>query len=91
MSSDLFDPRADMDSDYSRPPMATSASPFNDSNFSDRILQIEIVGGSSDCRSDGEGDLHQHRRLGSPQEASKGGRQEGKRCVLASFRSSLVA
>uniref|UniRef100_A0A7N0TUF9 BTB domain-containing protein n=1 Tax=Kalanchoe fedtschenkoi TaxID=63787 RepID=A0A7N0TUF9_KALFE len=28
---------------------------FNDSNFSDRLLQIEIMDGPSECRSDGEG------------------------------------
>ncbi|KAK8718309.1 hypothetical protein V6N13_045546 [Hibiscus sabdariffa] len=28
---------------------------FNDSNFSDRILRIEIMGGPSDCAPDGEG------------------------------------
>ncbi|KAF6162086.1 hypothetical protein GIB67_008215 [Kingdonia uniflora] len=65
---DLFDPRTIMDSDF--PPSgsgggdnrgggATSASDFafafNDSNFSDRVLQIEIVAGLPDNKSDLEG------------------------------------
>ncbi|GKU88001.1 hypothetical protein SLEP1_g2316 [Rubroshorea leprosula] len=48
-----------MDPDYSRG--ASSASDgdfgfaFNDSNFSDRLLKIEIMGGPSECCLDGEG------------------------------------
>ncbi|PKI76599.1 hypothetical protein CRG98_002908, partial [Punica granatum] len=44
-----------MDSDYSKPSDGNFGFAFNDSNFSDRMLQIEIIGGPSDCRSDGEG------------------------------------
>lgn len=63
-NTDLFDPRTVMDSDTSPSlnPCASSSSTtcdfgfaFNDSNFSDRVLRIEIVDGSSECRSDGEG------------------------------------
>nr|GLL40575.1 BTB/POZ domain-containing protein POB1-like isoform X1 [Ipomoea trifida]GMC67428.1 BTB/POZ domain-containing protein POB1-like isoform X1 [Ipomoea batatas]GMD64934.1 BTB/POZ domain-containing protein POB1-like isoform X1 [Ipomoea batatas]GME02985.1 BTB/POZ domain-containing protein POB1-like isoform X1 [Ipomoea batatas]GME17203.1 BTB/POZ domain-containing protein POB1-like isoform X1 [Ipomoea batatas] len=55
---DLFDPRtAVMDPDYS--PTTTRqpdfAFAFNDSNFSDRLLRIEIVADSSDQLSDSEG------------------------------------
>ncbi|KAK2995807.1 hypothetical protein RJ640_006146 [Escallonia rubra] len=57
-SLDLFDPRtAVMDSDYS-PGGSRDGDfgfAFNDSNFSDRILRIEIVAESPETRSDGEG------------------------------------
>ncbi|KAK3024501.1 hypothetical protein RJ639_043818 [Escallonia herrerae] len=57
-SLDLFDPRtAVMDSDYS-PRGGRDGDfgfAFNDSNFSDRILRIEIVAESPETRSDGEG------------------------------------
>ncbi|KAK3024253.1 hypothetical protein RJ639_043629 [Escallonia herrerae] len=57
-SLDLFDPRtAVMDSDYS-PGGGRDGDfgfAFNDSNFSDRILRIEIVAESPETRSDGEG------------------------------------
>ncbi|KAK4746466.1 hypothetical protein SAY87_012778 [Trapa incisa] len=55
LNSDLFDPRAVMDSDYSSTSEGNFGFAFNDSNFSDRMLRIEIVGGPSDCRSDAEG------------------------------------
>ncbi|KAH7849233.1 hypothetical protein Vadar_014977 [Vaccinium darrowii] len=54
---DLFDPSTGMDSDY----MSNSGRDgdfgfaFNDSNFSDRVLRIEIMADSPDTRSDGEG------------------------------------
>ncbi|XP_021887816.1 BTB/POZ domain-containing protein POB1-like [Carica papaya] len=57
-NTDLFDPRTEMDSDYSRRGSGSDGDfgfAFNDSNFSDRLLRIEIMGGSSDSRSDGEG------------------------------------
>ncbi|CAK9156702.1 unnamed protein product [Ilex paraguariensis] len=57
-SLDLFDPRtAVMDSDYS-PNAGRDADfgfAFNDSNFSDRVLRIEIMDDSPETRSDGEG------------------------------------
>ena len=63
--TDLFDPKTDMDSNFSRHDGSSSSSSegdfgfaFNDSNFSDRLLRIEIMGGvgPSDSRSDvGEG------------------------------------
>ncbi|KAL0711393.1 hypothetical protein Bca4012_018371 [Brassica carinata] len=57
--SDLFDPKTDiMDSSFSRhgsSPDSDFGFAFNDSNFSDRLLRIEIMGGPSGYRSDGEG------------------------------------
>ncbi|XP_031377581.1 BTB/POZ domain-containing protein POB1-like isoform X2 [Punica granatum] len=58
---DLFDPRTVMDSDSS--PGGTSVAgsesdfgfAFNDSNFSDRVLRIEILPDLPDFKSDGEG------------------------------------
>ncbi|KAK4761534.1 hypothetical protein SAY87_029418 [Trapa incisa] len=58
---DLFDPRTIMDSDSS--PGGTSVTgsesdfgfAFNDSNFSDRVLRIEIIPDLPDFKSDGEG------------------------------------
>lgn len=55
---DLFDPKkAAMDSDGNRSPKdGNFGFAFNDSNFSDRILRIEIMAaGPSDCNSDGDG------------------------------------
>ncbi|XP_030454066.2 BTB/POZ domain-containing protein POB1-like isoform X2 [Syzygium oleosum] len=56
---DLFDPPASaMDAGFSPgPPQSDSdfAFAFNDSNFSDRILRIEIVPDLPDFKSDGEG------------------------------------
>ena len=59
--ADLFDPKTEMDSNFSRHGSSSSEGDFgfafNDSNFSDRLLRIEITGGpSSDSTSDvGEG------------------------------------
>ncbi|XP_039062647.1 BTB/POZ domain-containing protein POB1-like [Hibiscus syriacus] len=58
LNSDLFDPRSEMDSDCMRGASGSGgdfAFAFNDSNFSDRLLRIEIMGGPSNCASDGEG------------------------------------
>ncbi|KAK4794095.1 hypothetical protein SAY86_012089 [Trapa natans] len=58
---DLFDPRTIMDSDSTpvRPSVTGSESDFgfafNHSNFSDRVLQVEIVPHLHDFKSDGEG------------------------------------
>ena len=57
-SADLFDPRTIMDSDYSfRTVDASGSDPdfafaFNDSNFSDRVLKIEIVPDLPETKSD---------------------------------------
>ncbi|KAK4743497.1 hypothetical protein SAY87_001498 [Trapa incisa] len=55
MSMDLFDPRVDMDSDDSHLSDGNFGFAFNDSNFSDRVLRIEIVAGIYDCHPDAEG------------------------------------
>ena len=59
INSDLFDPgTAVMESDYSRGASASDADfgfAFNDSNFSDRILRIEIMGDPVEARADSEG------------------------------------
>ncbi|XVF80166.1 hypothetical protein PTKIN_Ptkin15bG0049300 [Pterospermum kingtungense] len=58
LNSDLFDPRTEMDSDFSRGASGSDGDfgfAFNDSNFSDRLLRIEIMGGPAECRPDGEG------------------------------------
>ncbi|KAJ4954464.1 hypothetical protein NE237_011247 [Protea cynaroides] len=58
-STDLFDPRTIMDSDFSPDGLAVSDGDFgfafNDSNFSDRVLRIEIMAGLPENKSDGEG------------------------------------
>lgn len=57
-NTDLFDPRTVMDSDFSRTASASDGDfgfAFNDSNFSDRLLRIEIMGEQADSRPDGEG------------------------------------
>lgn len=57
-SLDLFDPRtAVMDSDYlpAGDRDGDFGFAFNDSNFSDRTLRIEIIAESPETRSDGEG------------------------------------
>ncbi|XP_042479538.1 BTB/POZ domain-containing protein POB1-like [Macadamia integrifolia] len=58
-NTDLFDPRTIMDSDFSPDAHASSDGDFgfafNDSNFSDRILRIEIMAGLPENKSDGEG------------------------------------
>ncbi|KAL7239011.1 hypothetical protein ACSBR2_004997 [Camellia fascicularis] len=56
-SLDLFDPRTVMDSDYS-PNGGRDGDfgfAFNDSNFSDRVLRIEIMADSPETRLDGDG------------------------------------
>ncbi|KAF5451696.1 hypothetical protein F2P56_026781 [Juglans regia] len=58
MNTDLFDPRSVMDSDFSRGPSAGEADfgfAFNDSNFSDRVLRIEIVADPAENGPDSEG------------------------------------
>lgn len=58
---DLFDPRTVMDSDFSPGGLSASSSDsdfafaFNDSNFSDRVLRIEIIPDLPETKSDGEG------------------------------------
>jgi hypothetical protein len=54
-NTDLFDPKTEMESDYSATSGGDFGFAFNDSNFSDRLLRIEIMGGPSDSRSDGGG------------------------------------
>ncbi|KAJ0052516.1 hypothetical protein Pint_00525 [Pistacia integerrima] len=57
-NTDLFDPRTEMDSDFSRTASSSDGDfgfAFNDSNFSDRLLRIEIMGEQADSRPDGEG------------------------------------
>ncbi|KAK6918279.1 hypothetical protein RJ641_016701 [Dillenia turbinata] len=64
-AADLFDPRTIMDSDHalnrglssssSSSSEADFAFAFNDSNFSDRLLRIEIMAGSPDSKSDADG------------------------------------
>ncbi|KAL8138480.1 hypothetical protein V2J09_004481 [Rumex salicifolius] len=52
-NTDPFDPRTVMDSEFGRSPNESNFSfAFNDSNFSDRILRIEIMAGPSDSKSD---------------------------------------
>ncbi|CAL1375186.1 unnamed protein product [Linum trigynum] len=61
LGADLFEPRTLMDSDFS--PTRTSGSSadsdfgfaFNDRNFSDRVLKIEIIPDLPDTKSDGDG------------------------------------
>lgn len=58
VNTDLFDPRTEMDSDISRSASCSDGDfgfAFNDSNFSDRLLRIEIMGDPPESRSDGEG------------------------------------
>lgn len=58
---DLFEPRTIMDSDFSSDGRSASSSDsdfafaFNDSNFSDRVLRIEIIPDLPDTKSDAEG------------------------------------
>lgn len=57
-NTDLFDPRTVMDSDFSNAASAADADfgfAFNDSNFSDRLLRIEIMGDPPENRPDTEG------------------------------------
>ncbi|KAH7550186.1 hypothetical protein JRO89_XS13G0150600 [Xanthoceras sorbifolium] len=53
---DLFDPRPTMDSDFSPGGFDSDFGfAFNDSNFSDRVLRIEIVSDLPETKSDGDG------------------------------------
>lgn len=55
---DLFDPRSVMDSDFSLNVSGGDSDfgfAFNDSNFSDRILRIEIMDDAPENRPDSEG------------------------------------
>uniref|UniRef100_A0A7C8Z198 BTB domain-containing protein n=1 Tax=Opuntia streptacantha TaxID=393608 RepID=A0A7C8Z198_OPUST len=56
-NTDLFDPRSTvMDSDEEKSAKEGNFGfAFNDSNFSDRVLRIEIMAGPSDSKSDGDG------------------------------------
>ena len=58
--TDLFDPRTGMESEFTRGSVSAStdadfAFAFNDSNFSDRQLRIEIMGDPLENRADNEG------------------------------------
>lgn len=58
--TDLFDPRTGMESEFTRGSVSAStdadfAFAFNDSNFSDRQLRIEIMGDPLENRPDSEG------------------------------------
>ncbi|XP_074263374.1 BTB/POZ domain-containing protein POB1-like isoform X1 [Silene latifolia] len=54
MNRDLFDPRTVTEPEYSRSPREGNFGfAFNDSNFSDRVLRIEIMVGPSGSKSDG--------------------------------------
>ncbi|CAN0910395.1 BTB/POZ domain-containing protein POB1 [Linum grandiflorum] len=61
LGADLFEPRTLMDSDFSTTRPAGSAADsdfgfaFNDQNFSDRVLKIEIISDLPDSKSDVEG------------------------------------
>ncbi|XP_074279724.1 BTB/POZ domain-containing protein POB1-like isoform X1 [Silene latifolia] len=56
MNKDLFDPRTVMEPEFEKSPREGNFGfAFNDSNFSDRILRIEIMAGPSDSRIDGGG------------------------------------
>jgi len=57
-NSDLFDPVVAMESDWSRGGSTSDADfafAFNDSNFSDRVLRIEIMPDPVDARPDSDG------------------------------------
>ena len=82
--SDLFDPKTSTDMDSILSPRDSSPGAdfgfaFNDSNFSDRLLRIEILGGpSSGSRSDGDGcctsiaDWARHRKRTRDDKNNKG-------------------
>ncbi|KAL9228884.1 hypothetical protein vseg_004415 [Gypsophila vaccaria] len=57
MSRDLFDPRTMIEPEYESSPRGEGnfGFAFNDSNFSDRVLRIEIMAGPSDYLSDAAG------------------------------------
>ncbi|XP_047333811.1 BTB/POZ domain-containing protein POB1-like [Impatiens glandulifera] len=52
---DLFDPRSSMESECSPTGASDFGFAFNDSNFSDRVLRIEIMVDPAETRSGGEG------------------------------------
>lgn len=61
-NTDLFDPCSTMESDFPPGGLATGsgsdsdfAFAFNDKNFSDRVLRIEIIPDFPEIKSDGEG------------------------------------
>jgi len=57
-NSDLFDPVVAMESEWSRGGSTSDADfafAFNDSNFSDRVLRIEIMPDPVDARPDSDG------------------------------------
>ena len=58
LNGDLFDPVTVMESEWSRGGGSSSDADFgfafNDSNFSDRILQIEVMGDPVDARPDSQ-------------------------------------
>ncbi|KAH9626707.1 hypothetical protein KSS87_021606 [Heliosperma pusillum] len=57
LNKDLFDPRTMMEPEYlGSPREGNFGFAFNDSNFSDRVLRIEIMAGPSDSKSDGSCD-----------------------------------
>lgn len=56
-NSDLFDPVLAMEASFSRGGASSDADfgfAFNDSNFSDRLLRIEIMGDMNETRPDSE-------------------------------------
>ncbi|XP_027337850.1 BTB/POZ domain-containing protein POB1-like isoform X1 [Abrus precatorius] len=58
LNSDLFDPVMALESEWSRGVSASDADfafAFNDSNFSDRVLRIEIIADPVDARPDSDG------------------------------------
>lgn len=57
-NSDLFDPVVAMESDWSHAGSTSDADfafAFNDSNFSDRVLRIEIMADPADAGPDSDG------------------------------------
>jgi len=57
-NTDLFDPVVTMESDWSRAGSTSDADfafAFNDSNFSDRVLRIEIMADPADAGPDSDG------------------------------------
>ncbi|KAH9621623.1 hypothetical protein KSS87_013662 [Heliosperma pusillum] len=54
MNKDLFDPRTVMEPEFQKSPREGNFGfAFNDSNFSDRVLRIEIMAGPSDSKIEG--------------------------------------
>lgn len=93
LNSDLFDLRTVMDPDFSRSASSSSDADFgfafNDSNFSDRQLRIEIMGDASDARPDSDtcatiADWARHRKR-----RREDFKKENGLCFLVSFVSSF--